>query len=48
MFAWHPVYNNYKESIELTLDEFKKRGCEYYEMFKSMIPKYVDKDEIKK
>lgn len=42
-FIWTPVYNSYKDLIDGTLETSKRSLLEYYEIVKSMIPKYVER-----
>ena len=43
LFAWIPVYSNYKDLIDNTIESGKKTISENYEIVKSMIPKYEEK-----
>lgn len=45
VFAYSPIYNMNKDLIDNTYEMVVKSATEYYELVKSLIPKYEEKRE---
>lgn len=43
LFAWSPFYNMNKDLIDNTCENAKKSANEYFELVRSLIPKYEEK-----